>query len=156
VFILIILILLAKGFVSAYHPKKRVYGRVATGDHIVKEFSSLGLRYIEGRIEVLDQRLLPDQEIWRHVTHPREMERMIKQLSLRGAPLISIGAAVSLARYAEQGASIHELREAGEFLRHSCSTAVNLAAAVDSMLGKVENSEEFIAAADALVEEEMR
>ncbi|MDP1836388.1 MAG: S-methyl-5-thioribose-1-phosphate isomerase [Chlamydiales bacterium] len=121
----------------------------------MKEFTSLGLRYIEGRLEVLDQRLLPQEEVWRVVQHPREMERLIKQLSLRGAPLIGVGAAVALALYAQRGASTEEIFEAGHLLREARPTAVNLMVAIDALLEKSDNIPELISTAEQIIETEI-
>lgn len=122
----------------------------------MKEFSSLGLRYIGRRLEVLDQRLLPHDEVWRHVDHPREMERLIQQLSIRGAPLIGVGAAVMLALYAEHGASAEHLHEAADFLRKSRPTAVNLVNAVNLIADHFGNTGEMVAAAEQLIDAEIQ
>lgn len=64
----------------------------------LKEFQQLSLRYSSSKgLEVLDQRKLPDDEIWLNGNDIRVMSELIKQLSVRGAPLIGVAAAWSLA-----------------------------------------------------------
>lgn len=97
----------------------------------MKTMTSLGLRHEQGKLLALDQQKLPHEEIWCHARHPREMAALIQRLAVRGAPLIGVAAALSLARFAEDGASKDELIEAAKMLREARPTAVNLMAAVD-------------------------
>jgi methylthioribose-1-phosphate isomerase len=62
------------------------------------------------------------------------MAELILTLAVRGAPLIGVAAALSLALYAERGATRGKFLEAARLLRESRPTAVNLAAAVDRMI----------------------
>eukprot|EP00026_Physarum_polycephalum_P011088 Phypoly_transcript_11284.p1 GENE.Phypoly_transcript_11284~~Phypoly_transcript_11284.p1 ORF type:complete len:360 (+),score=62.69 Phypoly_transcript_11284:157-1080(+) len=63
------------------------------------------------------------------------MARYIKQLSVRGAPLIGVAAAHSLADYARTAKRTDdEIVDAGNFLRSARPTAVNLMFAIDKML----------------------
>ncbi len=69
----------------------------------LKQFEQLSLRYQSGVLEVLDQRKLPDEEIWLPSKTVQDMWQYIKQLSVRGAPLIGVAAALSLAVCAQEG-----------------------------------------------------
>ena len=48
-------------------------------------------------MQVLDQRLLPTQEVWLPVERIEQMHEYILQLAVRGAPLIGCAAALALA-----------------------------------------------------------
>jgi methylthioribose-1-phosphate isomerase len=117
----------------------------------VKEFESLALRYKDHRLEILDQRTLPHEEAWRIVEHPIEMARLIKQLSVRGAPLIGVAAACALALYAAAGNNAQKVREAGEILRTARPTAINLHHAVDALLEHADDPKRMVELADGLV-----
>jgi hypothetical protein len=55
-----------------------------------KDFTYFSIRSKDGQLEVLDQRKLPDVEEWLAAKDPESMSQYIKQLSVRGAPLIGI------------------------------------------------------------------
>jgi methylthioribose-1-phosphate isomerase len=97
----------------------------------MKNLKSLGLRYEDGQLYVLDQQLLPQEEVWLKCNSPEDMVFMIKNLKIRGAPLIGVAAVASLARFAEEGHSVDKIMAAARSLRDARPTAVNLAAAVD-------------------------
>ena len=114
-------------------------------------FESLAIRYKNNRLEVLDQRLLPHQECWLISKTPQDMVDYITQLSVRGAPLIGVSAALALAHFAENGACPDEIKMAAEQLRGARPTAVNLTNALDRMLAADDLSEE----AERLMNEEV-
>ncbi len=64
---------------------------------------------------------------------PDAMVLHIRRLAVRGAPLIGVAAALSLASYAEDGATPDELRRAAAHPRGARPTAVNLMWAMDRM-----------------------
>jgi methylthioribose-1-phosphate isomerase len=102
------------------------------------ELSSMGLTYSsEAGLRVLDQRLLPDQEVWVDVKNPEHMVELIQGLAVRGAPLIGVAAALELACYAmslKSSYSKNLVAEAAQKLRDARPTAVNLLWAIDRML----------------------
>lgn len=100
----------------------------------MENLESLALKYIDGQLLVLDQRLLPHREIWIHCQSPYEMCHMIKTLQVRGAPLIGIAAALALADYALSNAEPWQLVQAAEALLASRPTAVNLGMAIDRVI----------------------
>ena len=94
---------------------------------------SLALRHDGHQLWILDQTLLPDREVWLEAGDPQVMVQHIKRLAVRGAPLIGVAAALSLAAFAQAGAAAGSLREAAQDLRQARPTAVNLMWAMDRM-----------------------
>lgn len=94
---------------------------------------ALALRARDHDLEILDQRWLPAEERWRRIGGVDEMIDAIRQLQVRGAPLIGVAAALSLAQSALRGASNETLRKESSDLRASRPTAVNLMRALDRM-----------------------
>jgi len=99
----------------------------------VKRIEGVALRADGSRFEVLDQTRLPDEEVWVDGSDPGRMVEHIRRLSVRGAPLIGVAAALSVAAAAERGADAARLREGLARLREARPTAVNLAWAMDRL-----------------------
>lgn len=131
----------------------------------LRPFSSLGLRFDGERLELLDQRRLPDEERWLDGGDPDEMTRLIHGLAVRGAPLIGVAAAACLGLYAQRGAGPEAVRAAAAKLRAARPTAVNLMTAVDRVVAALDPDEpdavsreamavfdEDVALADAMAE----
>ena len=95
---------------------------------------SMGLKYENSKLWVLDQTALPHLENWLPVEHPDQMVSYIQRLCVRGAPLIGVAAALALADFVEKGSSISEVLEAAARLRQARPTAVNLMAAIDRLV----------------------
>jgi methylthioribose-1-phosphate isomerase len=85
------------------------------------------LRFEDGALLVLDQRLLPARESWVRCESPAEVADCIRTLAVRGAPAIGIAAAYGLALADDR-------RAAAELLRATRPTAVNLGWAIDQVL----------------------
>jgi methylthioribose-1-phosphate isomerase len=83
-------------------------------------------------LSLLDQRLLPRQETWIECRTASEVADAIRTMVVRGAPAIGVSAAYGMAMAAMAGA---DLQEAARILKAARPTAVNLAWAVDRMLG---------------------
>jgi len=94
----------------------------------------VAIRYHDGHLSILDQQKLPHQEEWIDVQTPEEMADIILALKVRGAPMIGMAAAFSLAQLEQNGASRKEIEQAAELLRRSRPTAVNLANYLDRIL----------------------
>jgi len=125
----------------------------------VKRLESLGLRHDGRRLWILDQRELPDREVWLDATVPDAMIGHIQRLSVRGAPLIGVAAALSLAAWAEHGASEEAVRSAAARLRRARPTAVNLMRAVDRVMdaaGLRYDVDALVAEAEATFDEDVR
>jgi methylthioribose-1-phosphate isomerase len=85
------------------------------------------LRFEDGALLVLDQRLLPAEEHWLRCDSPAEVADCISTLAVRGAPAIGIAAAYGMALADDPAA-------AAELLRATRPTAVNLAWALEQVL----------------------
>jgi methylthioribose-1-phosphate isomerase len=103
----------------------------------------VSLRWNADHLELLDQRLLPEEILYLDLSHVQEIWEAIRQLKVRGAPAIGIAAAygVHLAaqRFIEQYPTattqelIYEVKRQAEYLATSRPTAVNLFWALDRM-----------------------
>ncbi len=101
------------------------------------------LRERDGKVELLDQTLLPDKERWIHIETVEQMREAIQSLRIRGAPAIGIAAAYGLAIAASNSDVtatsnlLADLDAAGARLASARPTAVNLGWAVKRVLGHV-------------------
>jgi methylthioribose-1-phosphate isomerase len=89
---------------------------------------------------LLDQRVLPGEERYETLAHVEEVAVAIERLVVRGAPAIGIAAAYGLALAArdETGSAeafVAAIAAAGERLRRTRPTAVNIAWAVERVMG---------------------
>lgn len=90
------------------------------------------LRWVDNRLEMLDQRILPTRVEWIAYDSAVEVAKGIKEMVVRGAPAIGIAAAYGMALAAKNGENLHE---ADQVLRASRPTAVNLFWALDRIQG---------------------
>ncbi len=121
----------------------------------MKTLISQGLRFDGSRLLVLDQTRLPHEEIWIVCESPDHMVHIIQHLQVRGAPLIGISAALSLAHFVEQGATHEQIMLAAQKLKTARPTAVNLAYCINTQLeayGSDHNQQKIIETAQALFE----
>src|SRR5436309_12157090 len=88
------------------------------------------LRWRDGVLELLDQRLLPHEETWVQCRDYRAVARAIKEMVVRGAPAIGCAAAYGVALGARQK---EPLDKVVAVLRATRPTAVNLFWALDRM-----------------------
>ena len=88
------------------------------------------VRLEPGRVVVLDQRRLPDEEVELECRTSADVAEAIRTLAVRGAPAIGIAAAYGYTLALERG---EDRDEADRVLRSSRPTAVNLAWALDRM-----------------------
>ncbi|MEL0647456.1 S-methyl-5-thioribose-1-phosphate isomerase [Pseudoalteromonas agarivorans] len=84
------------------------------------------LKYENGTLSVLNQYLLPHQQVWHECSSVEAMKELIISLKIRGAPLIGLGASLLVAHLAEQGATKAALDDAINELEATRPTAVNL------------------------------
>jgi methylthioribose-1-phosphate isomerase len=96
--------------------------------------SPLRYDHVGGVLSLLDQRLLPEREVWVECRTVEEVARAIKDMTVRGAPAIGCAAAYGMAIAARTGVP---LEEAAKILRATRPTAVNLFWAIDAMLAPV-------------------
>ncbi len=112
-------------------------------------------------LHVLDQRLLPEQTVYHERTNAREVYQSIKDMELRGAPLIGIAAAYGLAIHAFSSLANSpesfdkDIRQAADLLAQSRPTAVNLFWSIKRILRCVrENKEASIHELKEIIEQE--
>jgi methylthioribose-1-phosphate isomerase len=84
----------------------------------------------EGVFWLLDQRRLPQEEVWVPVRTAREMAQAIRDMVVRGAPAIGVSAAFGMVLAHMAG---EDPEEADRLLRQSRPTAVNLFHALERM-----------------------
>jgi len=84
----------------------------------------------EGVFWLLDQKRLPQEEVWVPVRTAREMAQAIRDMVVRGAPAIGVSAAFGMVLAHMAG---EDPEEADRLLRQSRPTAVNLFHALDRM-----------------------
>lgn len=80
------------------------------------------VRWTDDGLEMLDQRILPQQERWVSLNDWQGVEQAIRNMTVRGAPAIGIAAAYGMAMAAKSG----EFDAALDGLAASRPTAVNL------------------------------
>jgi methylthioribose-1-phosphate isomerase len=100
------------------------------------------IQWLEGRLRLLDQRLLPAEVAYIDYVDDRDVGPAIRDMVVRGAPAIGITAAYGMAlavqKPADHVSELHaRLREAGDRLRQARPTAVNLSWAIDRILQRV-------------------
>ena len=125
----------------------------------MKDLHSLALMVEGGRLRVLDQTCLPAVERWVELRDPAHMVELIRRLAVRGAPLIGVAAALSLAAHAESGAGTMALRDSAVVLRAARPTAVNLMWAMDRMTVVLDGgggAADLVTAAEAIFDEDVR
>jgi methylthioribose-1-phosphate isomerase len=95
------------------------------------------IEWEDGVVRMLDQRLLPDELVYREYRKPAEVAEAIRTMVIRGAPAIGAAAAygLALAALGSSADTVDELRreldQAGQVLRQARPTAVNLAWALE-------------------------
>jgi methylthioribose-1-phosphate isomerase len=94
------------------------------------------LRWRNG-LELLDQRLLPWRVTWVAVPGAGTARRLIRNLAVRGAPVIGLAAAYALAAEARRNPDLRHLRRAARMLADARPTAANLADAVAKVIAAI-------------------
>jgi methylthioribose-1-phosphate isomerase len=117
----------------------------------MKDLIATSLRYENGRLLVLDQRLLPAEESWHICGHVDDLIELMRGLAIRGAPLIGIAASLWAGHIAEQGADRQQLTELISKLRTARPTAVNLMNYLDRLQRLVNNDSLGTAISDEAV-----
>lgn len=104
------------------------------------------IRWQDGVVRMLDQRLLPDEVVYRDFTRCSEVAAAIRDMVIRGAPAIGVAAGYGLALTAihstavESGELVNELNSASIELGKSRPTAVNLFGAIGRINRLVEGA----------------
>lgn len=127
--------------------------------------------YENGLLKLIDQRLLPTEEVWLEYTDYREVAEAIRSMVVRGAPAIGVTAAFGAAFGAREIAAdsfeafYPQFEEVCALLAATRPTAVNLFWALDRMkecarkkreLPLAELKERLLAEAESIAEEDER
>ena len=88
------------------------------------------MRWTPGRLQLLDQRLLPHEEVWLDILTASEAACAIRDMVVRGAPAIGITASYGLALAVREG---RDRASAREELLAARPTAVNLRWALERL-----------------------
>jgi methylthioribose-1-phosphate isomerase len=104
------------------------------------------IEWKNGAVVLVDQTLLPNETVWVKITDYTAMASAIKEMKLRGAPLIGVAAAYGLALTVFHSKSktreelLKELEESAAVLRKTRPTAVNLFWAIDRVMKKANDT----------------
>jgi methylthioribose-1-phosphate isomerase len=104
------------------------------------------IKWKDGIVELIDQTKLPNEIVWIKVSDYNTMASAIKDMKLRGAPLIGVAAAFGLALAAFHSKTktskelIEELKIAANLLKKTRPTAVNLFWAIDRIIKKAKKT----------------
>jgi methylthioribose-1-phosphate isomerase len=121
------------------------------------------IEWRNGVVITIDQTLLPEREVWIEVRSCYEMAKAIREMKIRGAPLIGAAAAYGLALTAyhsearSREAFLKEIERSAEMLEATRPTAVNLFWAIKRILNRVKNIDGDVEALkNAVIEEANR
>ena len=120
----------------------------------------VALRFEGMALWALDQTSLPWREDELELRSASDVAEAIRRLQIRGAPLIGVAAAYGIALECSRDPSLQTLDRAGEVLKRSRPTAVNLSYAVDRVSAAVleappdQRAEAALAEAQAIHAEE--
>jgi len=104
------------------------------------------IEWKDGSVITMDQTLLPDQEVWVEMKSCSDVAEAIKEMKIRGAPLIGVAAAYGLALTAYHSKAknreefMREIEHSAQLLRKTRPTAVNLFWAIERVLKKAEET----------------
>ena len=105
------------------------------------------VEWVNGKVRMIDQTRLPSKFTYVTYENYRQVAKAIKDMVVRGAPVIGVAAAMSLALAANDARKtpdkerfMQHLGTAADVLRKSRPTAWNLFWAIDRMLRKAESS----------------
>lgn len=105
------------------------------------------IRWQDGVVRMLDQRLLPDEMVYREFTRCSEVTAAIRNMIIRGAPAIGVAAGYGLALVAIHSKAtdpvelVNELKRAAIELKKSRPTAINLFVAIKRIMQAVDRAD---------------
>lgn len=106
----------------------------------MKDLISMALCYQNGSLKILDQSKLPAAEIWETCETPEQMHLAIRELKVRGAPLIGIAAVLLLALLTEKNIALAEIHDAAAYLMRARPTASNLMFCINRFMKSLASS----------------
>lgn len=92
----------------------------------MEDIVATGFRLKNGLVSVLDQQLIPREEVWVECPTLESMVHAIQSLKVRGAPAIGIAASLFVLGESMRGCDVASLLQTVKILRGSRPTAVNL------------------------------
>jgi len=113
------------------------------------------IEWKDGVVVIVDQTKLPNEVVWVEMKNSDDVASAIKEMKLRGAPLIGVAAAYGLALTAFHSKAekredlMKELKMSAEVLRKTRPTAVNLFWAIDRVM---KMAQETLGTKEALAE----
>jgi len=117
------------------------------------------IEWLNGKVRILDQTRLPQTEVYLELSTYQEVAQAIKEMKVRGAPVIGIAAAYGLALSAQtikasnKTEFLIELRRIAQVLVSTRPTAVNLFQAINRMQAVAQSQETIPRIKAALVNE---
>jgi len=106
------------------------------------------LWYEDGKVKMIDQRILPHQVKVLDITTVEQMAVAIKDMTVRGAPAIGAAAAYGMLLAKRQGA---DLADSAKLLKSTRPTAHDLFFAVDHMAEALQSGKDAVTAAEGYV-----
>lgn len=117
------------------------------------------VKWQDGKVTMIDQRLLPGEFRMLECETPREVAEAIRDMAIRGAPAIGAAAAFGIALAADRSearepeALLSDLKKAADTLLASRPTAVNLSWAVQRMMRYARSEQDPAVIREVLLEE---
>jgi methylthioribose-1-phosphate isomerase len=109
----------------------------------------------DGRVVTLDQRRLPNEELWNAYDSWEDLARAIRDMEVRGAPAIGCAGAFAVALAAREITSVAQLRPVMRSIAGTRPTAVNLGAAVHRMANAITAGRDPALEAQAIWDEDL-
>ena len=104
-----------------------------------KNLTTIWFEEINDTVKIIDQRLLPHELKIVNLNNFSEAVFAIKEMQVRGAPLIGVTASFAMYLASKENPEISSLKNSGKQLKQTRPTAVNLAWAVDKIMDNIIN-----------------
>ena len=104
-----------------------------------KEYRTIWFDIQSESVKIIDQTKLPHQFIIKDLKNIKEAISAIKNMEVRGAPLIGGTAAYGIVLAVKENNDLNFIKKSSEDLIQSRPTAINLKWAVDRMMKKLSN-----------------
>jgi methylthioribose-1-phosphate isomerase len=113
------------------------------------QFKTIEYNEQNNEIRILDQTRLPEKEVYVKLKTVEDVFNSIKNMQVRGAPLIGVTAAYGVVLSARSG-NPADVIEAANYIKSARPTAVNLSWAIERMKHKINDSKNVV---ETLIEE---
>ena len=90
-------------------------------------------------VKIIDQRYLPHELKITTLSNLEDTEYAIREMQVRGAPLIGVTAAFGMYLASKEDSSDVSMNQSGKFLKNARPTAVNLSWAVNKILNEIKD-----------------